>query len=277
MFLQKSSSDRGPGSVMRILGQFQKDAVGAVEIDQLLAGLLPGLDRREEGDAVALQGCDGGGDVVDGKGEMAQADTVGTAEGGIGAAVLLKLQQFDSDIAAGMVQGDKTPLRPGEAGNLLQKGGIKGGGYPLDKAEEAEEGAGCFEVADDDVEVVDTGDHVFLTAMLGHLWQGQENNELKINYLNFYTIKVYMVNMVDKRKPTYDIDAFKAAFASVDKLAVTGTALRSAAALGCGRTEIVAVIQTIQRSHFYKSMTAYADSRLWQDVYHVPSPLGLLM
>ncbi|MHB1014301.1 MAG: type II toxin-antitoxin system MqsR family toxin, partial [Desulfurivibrionaceae bacterium] len=32
----------------------------------------------------------------------------------------------------------------------------------------------------------------------------------------------------------------------------------------------------MQRSHFYKSMTAYADSRLWQDVYHVPSPVGLL-
>lgn len=32
----------------------------------------------------------------------------------------------------------------------------------------------------------------------------------------------------------------------------------------------------MQRGHFYKSMTAYADSRLWQDVYHVPSPVGLL-
>ena len=30
------------------------------------------------------------------------------------------------------------------------------------------------------------------------------------------------------------------------------------------------------RGHFYKSMTAYADSRLWQDVYHVPSPVGML-
>lgn len=39
---------------------------------------------------------------------------------------------------------------------------------------------------------------------------------------------------------------------------------------------IVGVIQTMQRSHFYKSMTSYADSRLWQDVYHVPSPVGLL-
>ena len=87
---------------------------------------------------------------------------------------------------------------------------------------------------------------------------------------------VYKVTMAEKRKPTYDLDAFKAAFASVERLAVTGTALRSAAALGYGRAEIVGTIQTMRRGHFYKSMTAYADSRLWQDVYHVPSPIGTL-
>jgi len=62
----------------------------------------------------------------------------------------------------------------------------------------------------------------------------------------------------------------------MERLAVTGTALRSAAALGFGRAEIVATIQTMQREHFYKSMTAYADHRLWQDVYHVPSEVGVL-
>jgi motility quorum-sensing regulator/GCU-specific mRNA interferase toxin len=82
--------------------------------------------------------------------------------------------------------------------------------------------------------------------------------------------------VAEKRKPTYDLDAFKAAFAGVETLHVTGTALRSAAALGFGRGEIVATIQTMRRSHFYKSMTAYADHRLWQDVYHVPSEVGLL-
>jgi motility quorum-sensing regulator/GCU-specific mRNA interferase toxin len=75
--------------------------------------------------------------------------------------------------------------------------------------------------------------------------------------------------VAEKRKPTYDLDAFKAAFCTVGKLHVTGTALKGAAALGFGRAEIVAAIQTIQRSHFYKSMTSYADYRVWQDVYHV--------
>lgn len=82
--------------------------------------------------------------------------------------------------------------------------------------------------------------------------------------------------MAEKRKPTYDLDAVKAVFASPSRFAVTGTALRSAAALGFGRAEIVATVQTMQRDHFHKSMTAYADRRLWQDVYHVPSPVGTL-
>ncbi len=82
--------------------------------------------------------------------------------------------------------------------------------------------------------------------------------------------------MTEKRKPTYKLTAFKAAFDDVDKLHVTGGAVRSAAAIGFGRAEIVATIQTMQRAHFYKSMTSYGDHRVWQDVYHVPSEAGTL-
>ena len=32
----------------------------------------------------------------------------------------------------------------------------------------------------------------------------------------------------------------------------------------------------MQRRHFSKSMTAFADHRIWQDVYHVPSHAGML-
>ena len=38
----------------------------------------------------------------------------------------------------------------------------------------------------------------------------------------------------------------------------------------------MATIQGMQRRQFYKSMTTYADHRIWQDVYHVPSTAGLL-
>ncbi len=82
--------------------------------------------------------------------------------------------------------------------------------------------------------------------------------------------------MTEKRKPTYDLEAFKASFNSAKKLAATTTALRSAAALGFGRSEIVTTIQRMQREHFHKSMTARTDHVQWQDVYHVPSPVGVL-
>jgi motility quorum-sensing regulator/GCU-specific mRNA interferase toxin len=87
---------------------------------------------------------------------------------------------------------------------------------------------------------------------------------------------VYPVSVAEKRKPTYDLEAIKAAFATPDGLRVTGTALRSAAGLGFGRSDIVTTVQSMQRRHFYKSMTSYADHRIWQDVYHVPSAIGVL-
>jgi motility quorum-sensing regulator/GCU-specific mRNA interferase toxin len=79
--------------------------------------------------------------------------------------------------------------------------------------------------------------------------------------------------MTEKRKPTYDLDAFKVA---ANRMRITVVATRTAAALGFGRAEIVATIQTMQRSQFHKSMTSYADHRMWQDVYYVPSPAGTL-
>jgi len=79
--------------------------------------------------------------------------------------------------------------------------------------------------------------------------------------------------MTEKRKPTYDLEAFKVA---ADRMRVTLIATRTAAALGFGRAEMVATIQTMQRTQFYKSMTSYGDHRIWQDVYHVPSPAGTL-
>ena len=79
--------------------------------------------------------------------------------------------------------------------------------------------------------------------------------------------------MTEKRKPTYDLDAFKAA---TPRMRVTVVATHDAAALGFGRAEIMATIRTMQRSQFRKSMTAHVDHRIWQDVYHVPSSAGLL-
>jgi motility quorum-sensing regulator/GCU-specific mRNA interferase toxin len=79
--------------------------------------------------------------------------------------------------------------------------------------------------------------------------------------------------MAEKRKPTYDLEAFKA---MADRMRVTVVATRTAAALGFGRAEIEAAIQTMQPKQFHKSMTSFGDHRIWQDVYHVPVPAGTL-
>jgi motility quorum-sensing regulator/GCU-specific mRNA interferase toxin len=68
--------------------------------------------------------------------------------------------------------------------------------------------------------------------------------------------------MTEKRKLTYDLDAIRAVFSTAEALSVTDTALKTAAALGFSRQDIVATIQTIQRTHFYKSMTSHRDHRI---------------
>lgn len=75
---------------------------------------------------------------------------------------------------------------------------------------------------------------------------------------------------VEKRRPSFDLGAFKAVCGDPRRLAITTTALRTAAEIGFGRTEITAVIQSIKPAQFYKSMTSARDHRRWQDVYHVP-------
>jgi len=38
-------------------------------------------------------------------------------------------------------------------------------------------------------------------------------------------------------------------------------------------TTPLAVIAALSRRAFYKSMTSYADHRIWQDVYHAATPV----
>lgn len=82
--------------------------------------------------------------------------------------------------------------------------------------------------------------------------------------------------VMEKRKPTYDLDAVKTTLGSVDTLAITTSALRDALGLGFDRAGIVEVIGSMTRKMFVKSMTTFADHRVWQDVYHVPAREVLL-
>lgn len=82
--------------------------------------------------------------------------------------------------------------------------------------------------------------------------------------------------MSEKRLPTHDLERIKRAARSESRLAVTGSAIRSATALGFDRAEMMEVVSGMSRQHFYKSMTSYGDHRTWHDVYHVPSRAGVL-
>lgn len=81
--------------------------------------------------------------------------------------------------------------------------------------------------------------------------------------------------MTEKKVPHHDLKAIQLAF-SKGKGFFTGVATRDAASLGYGTEEIVAVIQTMEKSQLYKSMTSNYDTKVWQDVYHVPHAAGTL-
>ena len=76
---------------------------------------------------------------------------------------------------------------------------------------------------------------------------------------------------VEKRRPTYDIEAIKRAIGRAETVSMTSSARRDAARMGFRRDEAAAVVGGTTRAMFYKSMTTYGDHRIWQDVYHVPA------
>ena len=80
---------------------------------------------------------------------------------------------------------------------------------------------------------------------------------------------------MDKKRPNYSLSSFQAA-AGEEALVFTTSALQTAAKLGLSRSCINEIIQTMEDKHFYKSMTSHQSAQLWQDVYKVPSEVGLL-
>ena len=55
--------------------------------------------------------------------------------------------------------------------------------------------------------------------------------------------------------------------------AFTRTAPDGGRTMGLTFSEMLAVIASLTRRNFYKSMTAFADHRVWQDVYHAATPV----
>jgi motility quorum-sensing regulator/GCU-specific mRNA interferase toxin len=78
---------------------------------------------------------------------------------------------------------------------------------------------------------------------------------------------------VEKRKPHYDLKRIQVDVARLGAAAFTKTALDGGRTMGLTSTEMLAVIAALTPHDFYKSMTSYADHRVWQDVYHAATPV----
>lgn len=72
---------------------------------------------------------------------------------------------------------------------------------------------------------------------------------------------------MDKRTPTYDLDAIKDSVRN-NGARTTLSAKRSMTKLRINLADVESCILMLDRSNFYKSMTTHNDHRVWQDVYH---------
>ena len=78
---------------------------------------------------------------------------------------------------------------------------------------------------------------------------------------------------MEKRKPHYDLVAVRTDVARLGIGVFTKLALDGGRSMGLTVDEMLAVIGTLTSANFYKSMTTHADHRVWQDVYHAPTPV----
>ena len=73
---------------------------------------------------------------------------------------------------------------------------------------------------------------------------------------------------MEKRRLRYDLKAIQAQMNSIETMNLTMVARHGIKAAGMSLTDTLATIKRLAPENFYKSMTIYADSRVWQDVYH---------
>lgn len=78
-----------------------------------------------------------------------------------------------------------------------------------------------------------------------------------------------ILKVKEKRKPHYVLSVLKELFRKGEKSrAITDTALKGAVSEGYMTVEDIGeIIERLCSEHFFKSMTAYHDHKIWQDVY----------
>ncbi|MTV39228.1 type II toxin-antitoxin system MqsR family toxin [Duganella radicis] len=78
---------------------------------------------------------------------------------------------------------------------------------------------------------------------------------------------------MEKHTPSYKLSIVKQ-YVALGRVHATSSALSDAGLLGMNFGDMMHVIMSLAPSDFYKSMTTYANHRIWQDVYKPNTPFG---
>ena len=81
---------------------------------------------------------------------------------------------------------------------------------------------------------------------------------------------------MEKHTPHYSLADMQAKIAVAGRAAFTQTAVTGGRAMGLAVADMLAVIASLTRHEFYKSMTTHNNHRVWQDVYHAVCHNGLI-
>lgn len=78
---------------------------------------------------------------------------------------------------------------------------------------------------------------------------------------------------MEKRTPHCALTVVKT-LVSAGKVRTTHAARSGASELGLTLSDMLDVVSSLKQADFYKSMTTYADHRIWQDVYRPSTAAG---
>lgn len=73
---------------------------------------------------------------------------------------------------------------------------------------------------------------------------------------------------MEKSTPSHSLADILGQMQSVADMNLTVSARTGIRDSGMGQMDALAIVQSLTRKHFFKSMTTHADHRVWQDVYH---------
>lgn len=75
--------------------------------------------------------------------------------------------------------------------------------------------------------------------------------------------------------PTCSLSAVQRAVGKLGMSAFTRTAIDNGFAMGLSAQDLIDCVCNMTRQCFYKSMTTHLSNKVWQDVYHAPTPVGV--